>query len=107
MFRRLSAIREKGDFSMQQPPQYPFPSPPQRPLPHKRFWRWFRQRSKRTQIIACVVLILSCSLCGYVSTTSANTSVVPTVATPTATQDIAAITTKIDATATQDAQNYQ
>jgi type II secretory pathway pseudopilin PulG len=91
---------------MQQSPQYPFP-PPQRPLPHQRFWRWFRQRSKRMQIIACVVLILSCSLCGYISTTSANTSVVPTAATPTATQDVAAITTKIAATATQYAQNYQ
>jgi hypothetical protein len=92
---------------MQQPPQYPFPSPPQRLLPHQRFWGWFRHRSKRTQIIACVILVLSCSLCGYISTTSANTSGVPTAATPTATQDTAAITTKIDATATQDAQNYQ
>jgi hypothetical protein len=87
--------------------QQPYPPLPQKPLPHQRFWRWFRQRSKRAQIIACVVLVLSCSLCGYISATSANTSVVPTTATPTATQDIAVITTKIDATATQDAQNYQ
>jgi hypothetical protein len=89
---------------MQQPP---YPPPSQKPLPHQRFWRWFRQRSKRTQIIVCVVLILSCSLCGYISTTSANTSVVPTAATPTATQDIAVISIKIAATATQDAQNQQ
>src|SRR6266516_4879968 len=88
----------------QQPRQNPFPSPPQRPLPHQRFWRWFRQRSKRTQIIACVILVLSFSLCGIISTYSANTSGVPTAATPTPTQDIAAITTKIAVTATQDAQ---
>jgi hypothetical protein len=105
MFRRLLAIREKGDFSMQQPPQYPFPSSPQRPLPHQRFGRWLRHRSKRAQIIACVILTLSCLLCWYA--VSASTSVATTTVTPTATQDVAAITAKIDATATQDAQNYQ
>src|SRR5436190_2113799 len=100
----------RGGLSMQQPPYDPhnqptWQQPPQKPLPHQRFWRWFRQRSKWTQIIACVILVLSCSLCWYA--VSACASVATTTATPTATQDVAAITAKIDATATQDAQNYQ
>jgi hypothetical protein len=83
---------------MQQPPQYPFP-PPQRPLPHQRFWRWFHHLSTKVQIITIVVLILSCTLCSYISL-AANTSVTPTAATPTATQDVAAITTNAAPTAT-------
>ena len=77
----------------QQPPQYPFSSPPPRPLPHQRFWRWFRQRSTKTQIITIVILVLSCSLCSYIA--SASSSVAPIAATPTPTQSVAQIATTV------------
>lgn len=43
----------------QQPdyPQYPPPQPPKRPW-YKRTWKWYRTRSRRTQIIIAVVIIL-------------------------------------------------
>jgi hypothetical protein len=90
-------------------PQPPQP-PPQRQLPHQRIWPWFRHLSKRAKVIGFAMLILVLSLCVCVSV-AATTTPTPTVAIPTAaptpTQKVAAITAKIDATATQDAQNYQ
>jgi len=38
-------------------PQYPPPQPPKRPW-YKRTWKWYQTRSRRTQIIIAVVIIL-------------------------------------------------
>jgi len=44
----------------------------QSPLPHQRFWRWFRHLSRRTQIIGCGVLLFSCVLCTGITVAGAG-----------------------------------
>ena len=61
--------------------QQPQPSAP-KALPHQRFWRWFRSRSARVQIISCVALILSCSLCTFISYATSGTPLAQIAATP-------------------------
>jgi hypothetical protein len=73
---------EHPQYPYQQPQQYaPPPPPPKRPW-YKRTWSWYRARSRRTQIIIAVVIILFI-LFGIISALTPQTPSQDTTAAPT------------------------
>lgn len=57
-------------------PTIPPPPAPSRPLPHQRVWHWYKHRSKIGKLgygcLSLLVLIISCSICGAISSTGSS-----------------------------------
>lgn len=90
IFALILVYKERIVLISQQPdyPQYPPPQPPKRPW-YKCTWKWYRTRSRRTQIIIAVVIILFVLTSAIVSAMTPAAPSQDSTSTPASTQPAA------------------